>query len=134
MRYFISSTFVVLLSVLSLNAYALPAYVFKEDLCFPVFLPNYPDPAGAIQLTGDAVQAVAAYAGGLPGPIPYATGKVSCRGFHSEALDRAVIQEGACFLPNSPFGPLLAENGKLVLAPSGEFSLFCKFDRPRNTD
>ena len=134
MRYLIISMFVALLSFLSLNANALPAFVFRGDECFPRFFPDWPETDPYIDLVGDASQAAAAYAGGLPGPIPWATGKATCQGLHSEELDRAVVQEGGCFFPNSPFGPLFTENGHLVLAPSGEFSLFCKFDRPRNTD
>ena len=134
MRRLIVGIFVALLSLLSLNANALSAFVFRGDLCFPLFYPEWPEEDPVVELVGDATQGVAAYAGGLPGPIPYATGKASCRGFHSEELDRAVVQEGACVFPNSPFGEVFTENGHLVLTPSGEFSLFCKFDRPRNRE
>jgi hypothetical protein len=134
MRHLIVGIFIALLSLLSLNANALPAFVFRGDQCFPRFFPDWPETDPYIDLVGDATQGVAAYAGGLPGPIPYATGKASCQGFHSEELDRAVVQKGACFFPHTPFGPVFTENGFLVLAPGGEFNLFCKFDRPRNTD
>ena len=107
-------------------ANAEPAFVFKGDACYPVFTPE--DGSPPIQLEGNRTHGVAVSAGIDPGP---GAGAATCQGTHDIPLDYALIQRGSCFFPNSPFGPLLIEGGILVLAPSGEFSLFCHAKRPR---
>lgn len=115
------------LSLVSVSVQAEPAWVLQGDLCFPVFTPE--DGSPPIQLQGDTAHGVAVSAGIDPFP---GAGISLCQGTHDLVLDYAIAQKGACFFPNTPFGPLLIEDGRLVLTPSGNFSLFCHARRPRN--
>jgi hypothetical protein len=114
-----------LLSIVSFSAIAEPAWVLKGDLCFPVFTPA--DGSPPVQLEGNTARGVVVSAGidTFPG-----AGISMCQGNHDLVLDYAIAQKGTCFFPNTPFGPLLIEDGRLVLTPSGNFSLFCHARRP----
>ena len=114
-----------LLAIFSITAKAEPAWVLRGDLCFPVFTPE--DGGPPIQLEGDTAHGVAVPAGIDPWP---GAGVSRCQGTHDLVLDYAIAQKGSCYFPNTPFGPLLIEDGRLVLTPSGNFSLFCHARRP----
>jgi hypothetical protein len=124
MKTILSSMFVSLLFVATMNANADAAFVFRGELCFPTFIPEEGDP---IDLIGDQTQGVAVDAGFDRGV--FNAGKATCQGFHEVPLERAQIQRGACFFPASPLGPLFTENGRLVMSPDGSFTLFCRFPR-----
>ena len=126
MKTFILSSILCLLTLLSANAQSEPAIVFQGDLCAVVLLPPEAPP---IQLFGDKLQATVAVSGGSPFPLPPA--KVTCQGHHSEPLDYAIVQRAPCFLPGTPFGDLLTENGKAVFTPSGNWTAQCMFKRPK---
>lgn len=125
MKHVFSGLLAGLTCVLSMAVNADPAFVFQADTCYPVFTPQEGAP---IQLVGDRGQGVAVTAG-YP---EYAAGKATCQGTHSVPLDHAEVQRGSCYFPNSPLGPLIVEDGQLVMTPDGNFTLFCKFNRPNS--
>ena len=125
MKYFIASIFAALLSFLSLNANAIEAFVFEGDGCVGFYIPEGEVPVpitGGVSAKGVAVDA------GLDVDA-YNAGKLTCQGYHQEQLDRAIVQDVACYFPESPLGELFTENARLVMNPSGGWTLFCKFDR-----
>jgi hypothetical protein len=109
-------------SVFTMNAYAEPAIVFKGEECVVVLLPPDADP---IVLIGDKLQATVATAG--RGDTPLNPAKLTCQGRHDFPLEYAVVQRQPCFLPDTPYGDLLTENGMAVFAPSGEWTAKCMF-------
>ena len=122
MKAYISVIILTLVSVFTMNAYAEPAIIFKGEECVVVLLPPDAEP---IVLIGDKLQATVAVAG--RGEFPLIPAKLTCQGQHVYPLEYAMVQRQPCFLPDTPFGDLLTENGMAVFTPSGKWTAQCMF-------
>jgi hypothetical protein len=125
MRCFTASIFAAFLSCLSLNANAIEAFVFQGEACVGFYIPEGEEP---VEITGGVSSQGVAVDAGLDVDA-YNAGKLTCSGYHEQPLNRAMVQPVACYFPVSPLGELFTENGRLVMSPSGNWTLFCKFDR-----
>jgi hypothetical protein len=125
MKTYISMSMLCLVSMLTMNAFAEPAILFKGDFCVVVLPGDSP-----IILEGNKLQVAVANAGrGDPvvgeNLLP---ARYTCQGQHSEQLDHAKVIRQPCFLPGTPFDDLFTENGRVVYTPAGNWTAVCKFD------
>ena len=126
MKTHISMSMLCLVYMLTMNAYAEPAILFKAEECVVVF----PDNDEPIVLIGDKLQVAVANAG-RGDPVVGETllpARYTCKGQHFEPLDHAIVLRQPCFIPETPFGDLFTENGRVVFTPAGNWTAVCKFD------
>lgn len=122
----VSMMVLCLASAFTMNSHAAPAIVFNEELCFLAFVPPEGDP---IPLEGNKLNAVVAVSGNNTTPL--APAKYTCHGELPFPIEYPMVQRGACFIPVTPFGPLLTEDGFAVFTPGGTFTAQCRF--PKDT-
>jgi len=127
MKYRISSLVVSTLFILSTSALAQEpehAVVFNEDLCGVVV--EIPDVA-ILPFIGDQLRANV-----RPGPDGFpSSGKYTCHGSHGFDLERAFTSRVVCYVPVTPFGPLITEEGRLVISTGGQWTAQCQFHREK---
>lgn len=125
MKTYISISMLCLVAMLSINAQAEPAILFKGDFCVVVFPGDPP-----IVLEGNKLQVAVANAGRGDASIGenLLPAQYTCKGLHNMSLDHAEVQRQPCFIPGTPFGDLYTENGRVVYSPAGRWTAVCKFD------
>lgn len=125
MKTYVAMSMLCLVSILTMNAFAEPAILFKGEFCV-VVLPESEDEI----LEGNKLQVAVANAGqGDPvvgeNLLP---ARYTCQGQHSKPLGHADVVRQPCFIPGTPFGDLFTENGRVIFTPAGNWTAVCKFD------
>lgn len=121
----ITALVLLVLALFSINANAESAFVIRGDLCFAAVDLG----EGLVSLPlGNKLHANARDAGAdvFPG-----NGKFTCQGLHPFELTSAQVFRNACFVPETPFGPLITEDTILILTPNGLWTLQCNFKKPK---
>ena len=118
MKNLVITVFICIISLLSLQAFAEPAYVVKEFDC-PGFIPDPVTGAPIAPLYTTETQAV-----GVLGKV----GKITCHFDHDYPLEQASAARGWPCIAEGPLGnPIYTENSVMLATPGGKALLECKF-------